>query len=503
MKGESNERLKQAFALQQAGELAKAKTLFEEILTLEPNQADALHGMGLLYVQQRAFESALPWFVKAVENAPTIPAFHNNLANCYKALNQPDIAIRHYRQALKLKSPYPEARNNLGQLYYKQGLFVEAREQLQKAVREDPEHVDAHYNLGNCYVQQDRLMDAVSHYRAVLKLRPDHLGATHNLGILLTAIKDFEAAGPLLEKSLERQPNDLDALFHLAIIQASTGNLERAVELYLKTIELDPQHGDACHNLATLYLHLKQEDKALTFYKQALAINPHNKTAAHMIKALEGKTSEQGAPPEYIRALFDQYAYNYNQHVTQSLQYDVPAQLRQAVTPLAMQASLWRVLDLGCGTGLCAPYFRDIAAELVGVDISPNMIDVANQQKGYDRLLVQDIYEYLQESKKSFNLIVAADVLVYLGDLNKLFELVYDNLETDGVFCFSIELSTQDQPFSLQPTGRYAHQSQYIESLAKNLGFEIYQSTKAILRMQEESEIYGLLVVLTKSDGSA
>jgi ubiquinone/menaquinone biosynthesis C-methylase UbiE len=38
------------------------------------------------------------------------------------------------------------------------------------------------------------------------------------------------------------------------------------------------------------------------------------------------------------------------------------------------------ILDLGCGTGLCGAWFTDYSARLVGVDLSPKMIEVAKKK---------------------------------------------------------------------------------------------------------------------------
>ena len=107
------------------------------------------------------------------------------ILDCKKALQETDgnvdKAILHYQEALKLKSPYPEANNNLGNLYYQLGKIDDAIQYLQKAVREAPNAVDANYNLANCLASLEKLLEAEPHYKAVLKLRPDHLGALHNM----------------------------------------------------------------------------------------------------------------------------------------------------------------------------------------------------------------------------------------------------------------------------------------------------------------------------------
>ena len=73
-----------------------------------------------------------------------------------------------------------------------------------------------------------------------------------------------------------------------------------------------------------------------------------------------------------MAGLFDQYAHEYDMHMTGVLGYAVPRQLRELVAPYLVQPPL-AILDLGCGTGLSGAVFQDLAHTLVGIDLSPNM----------------------------------------------------------------------------------------------------------------------------------
>lgn len=44
------------------------------------------------------------------------------------------------------------------------------------------------------------------------------------------------------------------------------------------------------------------------------------------------------------------------------------------------------ILDLGCGTGLIGSWFKDYARTLVGVDVSPTMLDMATKKGCYQEL---------------------------------------------------------------------------------------------------------------------
>lgn len=493
------EQLEKALVLLQNQGVDAAIAIFQKILSHSPQQPDALHGMGLAYAQLRDFSKATQYFEQAVAIVPHIAEFHNNLANALKATGRIDKSLQHYREALRLKSPYPQAQNNLGTLLYRIGQYSEAASILEKSVRMDPKAVDTHYNLANCYIQLDRWLDAAAHYKEVLKLRSEHLGALHNLGITLCSLKQFEEAKPLLKQVIEREPNNIDALFHLSVIYSALGETMLAKECYEKILTLAPNHANSHHNIATLYLHLNQPEKALSHYQTALKLEPDNKTARHMIDALLGKTSTEGAPPEYVRALFDQYAYNYNQHVKDKLHYQVPHLLRSAITPyLSTQMTPWQVLDLGCGTGLCAPLFADITGKMIGVDVSPNMIEVAKYEGGYHKLYAMDILSYLNTTQDKFDLILSADVFVYFASLQEVFQACRLVLKPHGLFAFSIENLAEPQDFLLKKTGRYAHSFDYIQKLCKLTHFSIESENEVILRYQDENPVIGKILILRK-----
>ncbi|MBI2791999.1 MAG: tetratricopeptide repeat protein [Gammaproteobacteria bacterium] len=504
---EIQKKIEQAYALSNDNQHEASIELFKEVISQSPNAAYAIHGLGMAYAQLRDFPKAVQYLQQAVKTDPSIAEFHNNLGNAYQAVGQINDAMTHYREALRLKASYAQAHNNLGTLLYRLGKYEDAASHFQKSLRIDPLAVDTHYNLANCYIQLDRLLDAVPHYQAVIKERPSHLGALHNLGITLCGLKRFDEALPLLEEVRKREPHNVDALFHLGVIYGALNKLEDAIQCYLQVLSQKPDHGNSHHNLATIYLHQNKRDQALTHYQEALRIEPNNKTAAHLIDALKGKTLIEGAPVEYTRALFDQYAYSYDSHVKNHLHYLVPQLLRQAIAPFVNQSQEpWKILDIGCGTGLCAPLFADIAGKLIGVDISENMIEVARAHGGYYKLYVMDILTFLERGANEFDVVIAADVFVYFGGLEKVFAGCHRVLKSNGLFTFSIELlmdleskaDPEHPDFQLRKTGRYAHHPEYIERLTTTLGYKIEFQKSENIRYQDDEPVVGNVYVLRK-----
>jgi predicted TPR repeat methyltransferase len=232
----------------------------------------------------------------------------------------------------------------------------------------------------------------------------------------------------------------------------------------------------------------------------ALKTQPHNATAEHMVTALEGQKSIQTANPAYVAALFDQYAPYYSTHMRTQLKYQAPFLLRNAIARvLSTHTNAQRILDLGCGTGLCGIYFRDLASDLHGLDLSEAMLAEARQLDAYDKLIQADLRAFLQLKAIPFDIILAADVLGYLGELDSLFSKLQAFLTPQGVFAFTIETASEAASYGLQPTGRFTHNSAYIHTLCHVHGFSIALEEEAILREQQADKVLGKVFVLTQS----
>lgn len=100
------------------------------------------------------------------------------------------------------------------------------------------------------------------------------------------------------------------------------------------------------------------------------------------------------------------------------------------------------VLDLGCGTGGITALLADKGYDMVGLDISPEMLNVARERNSGKNtlLLCQDMCEFelygtVQAIYSSF------DCLNYITknkDLAQVFVLAHNYLEAGGLFIFDV-----------------------------------------------------------------
>lgn len=189
-----------------------------------------------------------------------------------------------------------------------------------------------------------------------------------------------------------------------------------AVDVLEQTLELDPRWAAVWFALGEARQQLSEFDAAHKAFSEALRLDARDRQGASIqLAALEGRQPD-ALPPAYIARLFDDYAPRFSNHLTVELGYRGPQILSEAVSTAAPRRRFPRALDLGSGSGLAGAIFRSRVDELVGVDLSPAMIEEAKRTGLYDALQVGDVVDFLREQAPGVaDLVLAADVFVYLG----------------------------------------------------------------------------------------
>ena len=318
-------------------------------------------------------------------------------------------------------------------------------------------------------------------------------------GVLAGRLGNSALAVDLLRAAVHLSPGSAEAWFNLAVALARDRRVDAASDAFRRVVAVTPGWAEAWFGLAGLLLRQDRCEEARAAFHRVLEIAPDHGPARHMTSALDGANPD-GPAGDYVRRLFDDYAGRFEAELIDGLGYRTPDLLRSAVEPFRHPGGRFRrVLDLGCGTGLLAPRFRDLAGDLPGVNLSPNMIAKAREKGLYDTLAVGDMTDHLGR-EAPFDLVLAADVLVYLGRLEPLFAAVAGSLTSAGIFAFSIErLKAGD--FRLLPTGRYAHGAAYIHRLGEGHGMTVLEARDCVPRHDKAGPVAGIVFVLGAGTG--
>ncbi len=197
-----------------------------------------------------------------------------------------------------------------------------------------------------------------------------------------------------------------------------------------------------------------------------------------------------------MASLFDEYAERFDQDLTESLNYRGPELVLDAIARTGGGQGL-AVLDLGCGTGLCAPGLRPLAARLDGVDLSPRMVEKAAERGLYDRLEVGELAMVLAARPGGYDLLAAADVFVYLGDLEPVLAAAHDALTPGGRLVFTTE-RVAGEGYDLGPHARYGHSRSYLVARAAAAGFVLELLEETATRWESGLPVPSWLAVMRR-----
>ncbi len=107
-----------------------------------------------------------------------------------------------------------------------------------------------------------------------------------------------------------------------------------------------------------------------------------------------------------------------------------------------------KILDIGCGEGELSRYFAEHGAKSVlGLDISQNMIDLANKQNTYNNVSFKILaMEDLSTLTEKYDMIFSSLAVHYVEDFDKLMKDISSLLNPNGILLFS-----QEHPIVLAP----------------------------------------------------
>lgn len=342
-----------------------------------------------------------------------------------------------------------------------------------------------------------KLEDAIFFYREILSIVPNDIAALNNMGLILLEQKEYDAAIGNFQRAILAAPNTAQLHHNLGLSLHKQGRLEEAIESYQRALALDAEYKEPLQNLGAAFKSIGNLGDAASCYKRLLELAPYDANAKYMLDSLAGTNQQKTAPREFVTGLFDDYADHFEEQLVQKLAYQIPAKLKQAfVSFLGNSEKFESLLDLGCGTGLVAEAFHDLATCLTGVDLSEKMLDQARKKGIYGQLYKAEIRDFLKQPPSTYDLVVAADVLVYLGRLDDIFALVAKTMTKGGYFLFSTEDNPDAHDFYLLQSGRYGHGPMYIQSMILQNNFLVRLCRPDRIRKERGNWLGGNIYVL-------
>lgn len=374
----------------------------------------------------------------------------------------------------------------------------QAEKLFKKILSKNMMHLDANFMLGNLYAMNGKLQSAFKYLTQAARIKSDSIQVLNNLGNVLRLQNKHEAALLEYSKVLNFDPGFSPAIQNTAFCHFKLQRYDEAVNFLKQHLQINPDDIDSIMVLAESYIALKQSDKAITALKSAKQLNSADlKRIDLMLASLGAVPLPECYPPELTLANYKEKAKSWDEDALRpDNHYRGPQLVEEALSHFLSINNDLIVLDLGCGTGGCAPFLKPVAKRLLGVDLSPEMLAVAAKKNIYDELIECDLESFLSTTEESYDLITAAGVFILIGALENAF-IQINKVLTDGGL-LALTLYKGNAAVSLRHNLHFAHSRDYVRETAEKSGLQIELLEEVIHETDENIPQAGFIVLLKK-----
>jgi len=184
-----------------SGDNLQAKHYIEQALTLEKENENYLHFLGLLEYQNNNISEAVKYISKAIEISPEKALFSYNLGVIYKSIGQ--LKEAHFQQelALNLEPNNTQYLNEIALVEIEQGDFNSAADHLKQALINDEHNPITLSNYAYLCRMDNKPQQAIKFASLALNVDPQSSSAYMNLGQALVMVNNIREGIKHIEKS--------------------------------------------------------------------------------------------------------------------------------------------------------------------------------------------------------------------------------------------------------------------------------------------------------------
>ncbi|HEY9163777.1 MAG TPA: tetratricopeptide repeat protein [Magnetovibrio sp.] len=250
-----SEQLTRGFQFHQQGQLAQAKAIYDEVLKIEPNNANALYLIGTLALQTGNVQPGTQYLIHAFNNGCTEEGLFINLSKTLRSQNNATDALH---VLLKGGQAHPNSASIyvlLGIAYRELSQPHESINALTHAIEINGNISDAHIEIALTYKSMGKADKAEEHFKQAIALTANV--TTH--GFYASFLSDIGRDAEAIEefrKAVAFDPRSELALNQLGFHLYSSGHIDESIDAFERCLEINPGNAET-HGLYAFPLLLK------------------------------------------------------------------------------------------------------------------------------------------------------------------------------------------------------------------------------------------------------
>jgi tetratricopeptide (TPR) repeat protein len=262
------------------GDVAKALTELQAVVTRAPDNFVARFNLGRAYAMSNQAEQARQAFTKVIEQRPDYLPARIALAQLQISRNEFDSALKAAQQILAIDPNNATAKLIESAAMMGQKKFGDSRQLLDTMLKANPSSPDVYFQLGVLNLTESKFKDADTAFRKAYELNP-----TNPRGLMGMVETDMAQNKPddalkLLKTESDKSPANMDLVMQLGNTAVRAGRFDEGIADFQRVLDsLDKnskRRGDLLLRIGETYRRKGDPQSAIVALQKAREVLPEN-----------------------------------------------------------------------------------------------------------------------------------------------------------------------------------------------------------------------------------
>jgi len=258
----------------------KALPLYEEVLTENPDQIDALNNLAAIYYDNdKDYPKARGYFIRLINAINSVFAEYEELK-----LTNEKAAAKYFKTHIK-------------------------KPKLEKKLEDSEKFRDAcivqMVNSGKLKIKSEEFEEAIKIFSGITEIVPDSTVSYRLIAFCYEKLEDTENARKYFIKTSELDPEDTFVKSQIAAIYFEQENYIESGNWYLETAKYDAENPDNYYNAGLAYMKADNDSLSYDAFKKALEFDPENDNILVTLSNIAFTLKDNQASTMYLQKAVD------------------------------------------------------------------------------------------------------------------------------------------------------------------------------------------------------